>query len=213
MSGRNQGYMRPTKADTQRRIESDGPQRIHTYAGIQVEPNRWIIEACEEAKRSVKAGGGPFGAVLVQMDDETGDVIRFWRGRNQVAESNDPTAHAEITVIRSACRDLGVYDLSKIKPENGGSSRRGATSHCELYSSCEPCPMCYSAMLWARIPVLVFSATRYEASQPDVGFSDSGIHEELGREYTDRSIRVRQSICPCALEPFEDWKRSSNPRY
>jgi len=193
--------------------DSNDSLRVHTYAGIQVEPNRWIIEACEEAKRAVKAGGGPFGAVLVQVDDETGSIIRLWRGRNRVAESHDPTAHAEISAIRLACRDLGAHDLGRIGSEAGSSSLRNATSHCELYSSCEPCPMCYSAVLWARIPVLVFSATRYEASHPDVGFSDSGIHEELMRGYTDRSIRVSQSICQITLDPFEEWKRSSNPRY
>lgn len=202
-----------TKAEILRCTEQGDFQCVHTYSGIQIEPNEWIIEACEEAKRSVKEGGGPFGAVLVQMDDKNGDVIRFWKGRNHVAEHNDPTAHAEISVIRSACRDLGVYDLGKISAEKGRSLHSGTTSHCELYSSCEPCPMCFSAILWARIPVLVFSATRYEASRPDVGFADGDIYEELRREYADRSIRVQQSICACTMDPFEDWKRSDNLRY
>jgi len=188
-------------------------QPCHIYRDILVEPDKWIGEACQEAIRSVEAGGGPFGAVLVQVDDKTGEVIRTWKGRNKVADHNDPTAHAEISVIRLACNDLGVYDLGAIDRSKARLPQRCATSHCELYSSCEPCPMCYSAVLWARIPVLVFSATRYEASHPDVGFSDSAIYDDLQRDYADRCIRVRQSICSTTLDAFEKWKKSCNTIY
>ncbi|MGD2142315.1 MAG: nucleoside deaminase, partial [Candidatus Bathyarchaeota archaeon] len=124
-----------------------------------MEPNCWIEMACNEAKQSLEMGGGPFGAVLLQIDDETGEVIRLWKDHNHVVEQRDPTAHAEISVIRSACRELGVHLLGRIDKAQSRLPQKGETSHCEIYSSCEPCPMCFSAILWARIPVLVFSAS------------------------------------------------------
>ena len=78
----------------------------HTYKEILVKPNRWIEMACREAKNSVKVGGGPFGAVLLQIDDETDRVIRLWMDHNHVIEYIDPTAHAEVSVIRAACQEL-----------------------------------------------------------------------------------------------------------
>jgi guanine deaminase len=185
----------------------------HMYADILVEPNRWITEACEEARMSVEAGGGPFGAVLIQVDDETHQVLRYWRDRNHVTEYMDPTAHAEVSVIRSACHELNVYDLGAIKKPESMLPQVGKTSHCEIYSSCEPCPMCYAAIRWARIPVLVFSATRHEASHPDVGFSDEEVYEDLSKSYPDRCIRVHQAVCFNSLRAFEAWKKSGNPRY
>jgi len=176
------------------------------YHGTQAEPNKWLVMACEEAKKSVEEGGGPFGAVLLQVGDETGTVIRLWRDHNRVTEQSDPTAHAEVMVIRAACRELGTCDLGSIAGD-------GEPSHCELYSSCEPCPMCYSAVVWARIPVLVFSATRADASAPEIGFSDKEIHSELKKDYKSRSVRVYQAACSNAMEAFEMWKRSGNKMY
>jgi len=181
-------------------------QTFGLYRGTQAEPNKWIVLACEEAKSSVEEGGGPFGAVLLQIGDETGMVIRLWRDHNRVTECSDPTAHAEVMVIRAACHELGTYDLGSI----GGDEE---TSHCELYSSCEPCPMCYSAIVWARIPVLVFSATRADASDPEVGFSDEEIYSELKKDYRSRSVRVYQATCGNTMEAFELWKKSENTRY
>jgi guanine deaminase len=181
------------------------------YNDVLVEPNKWIRKACEEARASVDAGGGPFGAVLIQVDDETKRVIRYWRDRNHVTEFRDPTAHAEISVIRSACHELDVYDLgSIIKPESR-LPQTGETSHCEIYSSCEPCPMCYAAIRWARLPVLVFSATRYDASV--AGFSDGELYDDMMKKYPERGMRVLQAFCPESLEAFEAWKRSGNLRY
>jgi len=185
----------------------------HMYTDILVEPSRWITEACDEARVSVDAGGGPFGAILIQVDDETNQVLRYWRDHNHVTEYKDPTAHAEVSVIRSACHQLNVYDLGAISRTESRLPQVGETSHCEIYSSCEPCPMCYAAIRWARIPVLVFSATRHEASSPDVGFSDNEVYEDLGKSYRDRGINVYQAVCPGSLEAFEAWKRSGNPRY
>ncbi|UCD46233.1 MAG: nucleoside deaminase [Candidatus Bathyarchaeota archaeon] len=169
--------------------------------------------ACEEARWSVEVGGGPFGAVLLQIDDGTGEAIRFWRDHNHVVEHSDPTAHAEISVIRSACHELGVHDLGEIRGSESKLPQEGEISHCEIYSSCEPCPMCYSAISWARIPVLVFSATRFEASDERVGFLDDHIYEELRKDYPRRKIRVYQALCPGTLDAFELWKKGDYARY
>lgn len=194
------------------KIES-GPEVIHVYEDILVESNPWIELACEEAERSVETGGGPFGAVLLQIDDETHEVIRYWKDHNHVVEHSDPTAHAEISVIRAACHELGVHDLDRIERAQSNMPQRGEKSHCEIYSSCEPCPMCYSAIHWARIPVLVFSATCLDASGEGVGFSDAEIYDELTKEHKDRSIRVYQALCPRTLDAFKKWKEADNPRY
>lgn len=183
----------------------------HVYEGILIESNPWIELACEEAIRSVECGGGPFGAVLLQVDDETNQVIRYWLDHNHVVERSDPTAHAEISVIRAACRELGVHDLGRIEKARSKMPQEGETSHCDIYSSCEPCPMCYSAIHWARIPVLVFSATCLDASR--AGFSDAEIYDELRKEHRDRSIQVYQALCTKTLEAFERWRKADNPRY
>ena len=183
------------------------------YEGITVAPNYWVALACEEARASVERGGGPFGAVLLQIEDETNEVIRYWLDHNHVTEYNDPTAHAEISVIRSACHELGVHNLEEIKKHESTLPQKGETSHCEIYCSCEPCPMCYAAIMWARIPVLVFSATRYEAAQPGVEFLDMEIYDELKKDYGERSIRVCQAMSANALEAFELWKRTEKIKY
>ncbi len=161
----------------------------------------------------MERGGGPFGAVLLQIDDETNEVIRYWRDHNHVTEFSDPTAHAEISVIRSACHELGVHNLGEIRDDESALPQKGRISHCEIFCSCEPCPMCYAAIAWARIPILVFSATRYEAAQPGVDFSDAEIYDELKKEYEERSIRVYQAASDNALEAFELWKRSDNVKF
>jgi guanine deaminase len=183
------------------------------FAGIEAAPNRWVELACEEAKASVEVGGGPFGAILVQVDDETGRAIRYWRDSNHVVELSDPTAHAEISVIRSACGELGVFRLDRIARDGSRLPQEGPTSHCEIYSSCEPCPMCYSAIAWARIPVLVFAATRFEASAPEVVFRDEAMHRELCKPYGERSVRVYHASSPCSAEAFDLWRRSGNRSY
>jgi tRNA(Arg) A34 adenosine deaminase TadA len=180
---------------------------------ILVKPNRWVEMACQEAKDSVAVGGGPFGAVLLQIDDETNQVIRLWKDHNHVTERLDPTAHAETSVIRAACQELGVIDLGCIEKAESRLSQEGETSRCEIYSSCEPCPMCYSAIAWARIPALVFSASRFDASVKGVGFQDEELHAELTKEYPERKIRVHQAPSPRALEAFELWKAGSFTRY
>lgn len=199
----------------QRKIQKteSNPEVPHVYEEILIESNPWIELACEQAERSVETGGGPFGAVLLQIDDETNEVIRYWKDHNHVVEHSDPTAHAEISVIRAACHELGVHDLGRVERAQSNMPQRGGTSHCEIYSSCEPCPMCYAAIHWARIPVLVFSATCLDASGEGVGFSDAEIYDDIRKDHKDRSIRVYQAVCECTLDAFMSWKKSENRKY
>lgn len=183
------------------------------YDEVEVESNKWIELACQEAKESVEEGMGPFGAVIVQIDDESGHVIRYWKNHNHVTGDCDPTAHAEITAIRTACSELGVFNLGKINKDEAKLPQRGEYSHCEIYSSCEPCPMCMSAIYWAKIPVVVFAATRYDASQQGLGFQDEELFIELQKAYKDRKIRIYQASCPNSLDAFNLWKRVDKIHY
>ncbi|MFC3227003.1 nucleoside deaminase [Marinibaculum pumilum] len=179
------------------------------YDGIECGGNRWAEMAAAEARLSVDQGGGPFGAVIVQVDDETGAAIRYWRNRNRVTATFDPTAHAEVCAIRDAARELGVYNLGRIARDEARLPQAGATSTCILYASAEPCPMCYGAIYWARIPRLVFAATRYDAAVQGVEFSDEALYRELSLPYRDRpGIRARQATIPTSLDAFNLWKRS-----
>ncbi|MBB4314733.1 nucleoside deaminase [Roseospira marina] len=184
------------------------------YAGIAAEDDPWIRRACAEAVASVADGGGPFGAVLVQIDDETGRVLRHWIGRNRVTLTHDPTEHAEIHAIRAATRDLGVVHLSGIAREVARRPQTGATSHCVLYSSTEPCPMCYGALAWARIPVLVFAATRYDAEEGGLGFLDRALHDAVALPYRNRpDVVVRRAETPEATAAFAAWRDAEGVAY
>lgn len=134
--------------------------------------------------------GGPFGAVVVK----DGRIVG--RGRNQVILTNDPTAHAEIAAIRGACRYLESYSLHG----------------CELYSSCEPCPMCLGAIYWARIERLYFGCTRFDAEL--IGFDDGIFYQEINQPYQLRSLKTEQLMRDHAFEIFEKWRRlSRKPTY
>jgi len=126
-------------------------------------------------------GGGPFGAVVV-CDGET-----VGRGCNQVTSLLDPTAHAEIMAIRAACQSLGRFDL------------RG----CELFTSCEPCPMCLAAIYWARLDKVYYACTRHDAAA--IGFDDNFIYEELPLEIAQRSLPMEQVERESSLGLFRDW--------
>jgi tRNA(Arg) A34 adenosine deaminase TadA len=180
---------------------------------LEVQTNKWMDMACEEAKNSVNCKGGPFGAVIVQIDDQSEEVLRYWRNHNHVTLWNDPTAHAEVTTIRSACQALGVFDLGCIKKDETKLPQPGETSHCEIYSSAEPCPMCFAAICWAGIPALYFAATRYDAAQQGVNFSDEAIYDELNRHYKDRSMKIYQCTTANSLDAFNLWKRSKKIPY
>ena len=126
--------------------------------------------------------GGPFGALIVR----DGQVIG--RGWNQVTSTNDPTAHAEIVAIREACRETGSFLLPG----------------CELYSSCEPCPMCLSAAYWAGLRRVYFAARRSDATE--AGFRDETLYEELARDHAARSLPCAELLREEALAAFQEWK-------
>lgn len=130
--------------------------------------------------------GGPFGAVIVK----DGNVIG--RGWNCVTSSNDPTAHAEVMAIRDACATLNTFDLSG----------------CEIYASCEPCPMCLSAIYWARLNHLYFAADRNAAA--DAGFDDEMIYREISKDWKNRNLPAGQLLPAEAQEAFERWNEKTN---
>ena len=144
-----------------------------------------LAEAIDLAARSAGEGGGPFGAVLVHG----GRVVA--RGTNRVVLDRDPTAHAEIVAIREAARRLGTHDLS------------GAV----LYSSCEPCPMCVSAIHWARIERIEYAADRHAAAR--AGFDDELLYRELDLAPTARSVPATRRLAERGEEPFDAWR--ANP--
>jgi len=185
-----------------------------TYQGIEVKGNQWMKLANQAALASVKHGGGPFGAVIVQIDDKTGTVIRYWVNHNQVVKNDDPTAHAEIATIRAAAKQLGVINLGHIKKEESKLAQPSEWSHVVMYSSAEPCPMCLAAIYWAGIRELVFSATRYDAAVKGVNFSDKMIYEELKRPYKNRKkMIVRRAGEGNSLDAFNYYKRTPVKRY
>ena len=144
----------------------------------------FMQEAIRLSLEMMRAGkGGPFGAVVVR----DGEIIGS--GWNQVTSANDPTAHAEIVAIREACRKAGAFFLE------------GA----ELYASCEPCPMCLSAVYWARISRVYYAANRRDAAE--AGFLDEMIYEELAREATQRRIPCIGLGREQALAAFREWKQ------
>lgn len=130
------------------------------------------------------ARGGPFGAVVVS----NGKIIA--EGANQVTTTNDPTAHAEVVAIREACKKLGVFDLEG----------------CEIYTSCEPCPMCMAAIYWARLSRVYFANSGADAAS--AGFDDSMIYRELAQPNVQRKIPMIQLMREEALEAFRAWQRN-----
>ena len=142
--------------------------------------------AIELSIKSVNNGGGPFGRVIVK-----GDKI-IAEGSNKVTSNNDPTAHGEIVAIREACKKLNNFSL------NG----------CELYSTCEPCPMCLSAIYWARIDKIYYANTREDARKID--FDDSLIYTELQKNIDKRKIPMIQILRNEALKAFELWDQKKD---
>jgi guanine deaminase len=138
------------------------------------------------AEDNVKNGGGPFGAVIVK----DGEIIG--KGVNTVTSHNDPTAHAEINAIRNACKNLSSFQLDD----------------CEIYSSCEPCPMCLGAIYWARPSKLYFAASKTDAA--NVGFDDSFIYEEIDKTYHERKIETIKIEHKKRLNPFKQWTDSES---
>ncbi len=183
------------------------------YSRIEVEGDRWMRLACQAARQSVEEKGGPFAAVILQIDDSTDQILRYWVNYNQVTKAFDPTAHAEIMAIRSACASLEVFDLGSIRKEESRLPQPGDVSHCVIYSSAEPCPMCYAAICWANIPMLLFAATRFDAAAQGVDFSDEALYEELAKPYYERCVRVYQCTVDNSLDAFNLWKVSPKIQY
>ncbi len=149
--------------------------------------NTFMKRAAALALEKMRADqGGPFGAVIVR----TGEIIA--EGWNQVTSTNDPTAHAEIVAIRHACAALGVFNLQG----------------CDIYTSCEPCPMCLGAIYWARLHRLYFANTRADAAK--IGFDDEFIYREIATEIGTRSIPSQQMKSTAAQQAFREWMESPN---
>jgi len=143
--------------------------------------------AIDTALDNIKSNnGGPFGAVIVK------DGVLIAKSPNTVTSSNDPTAHAEINAIRLACKELNTFDLSG----------------CEIYSSCEPCPMCLSAIYWARISKVYYAADRFNAQK--AGFDDSFIYNEISLSEKERSIYMENAMHKEGQMPFELWQETEN---
>jgi guanine deaminase len=145
----------------------------------------WMSQAIDLALENARSErGGPFGALVVK------DNRLIATGVNAVTNNNDPTAHAEVMAIRNACRVLGDFQLSG----------------CEIYTNCEPCPMCLGAIYWARAERFYFACSREDAAA--YGFEDAFIYDELHRQPEERAISGRCLITEKCLLPFEQWKRS-----
>ncbi len=148
--------------------------------------NRFMSRAIELSIESVKSGGGPFGSVIIKNNEIISE------GMNRVTKNNDPTAHGEIGAIRNACKKLNDFSLKG----------------CELYTSCEPCPMCLSAIYWSRIDKIYYANTRDDAKKID--FDDSLIYSELTKKIKERKIPTTQLMRDEALQGFTLWKNTEN---
>lgn len=143
----------------------------------------FMRKAIELSRQHMQAGaGGPFGAVIVK----DGKIIS--EGWNQVSSTNDPTAHAEVQAIRKACKAVENFDLT------------GA----EIYTSCEPCPMCLAAIYWARIGKIYYANTRRNAA--DIEFDDDFIYQEIPKPLDQRKIPMEQILAEDAIEVFKEWQ-------
>lgn len=141
-----------------------------------------LNKACEIASISIENNGGPFGCIIT--DCEFNEIST---GYNMVTMTNDPTAHAEIVTIRNACRQLNTFDLSGYK----------------LFTSCEPCPMCLSAIYWARITDVYYTNTRNDAK--NIGFDDEFIYEEFTKDIENRKIKMHKLNISNGLDHFHKW--------
>jgi len=187
---------------------------LDVYHGIQAKGDPWMKMANREALNSVEHGGGPFGVVILQIDDKSGKILRYWINHNHVVEWADPTAHAEVTTIRSASRELGVLNLGHINQKEAKLPQPSEWSHCVLYSSAESCPMCTAAIYWAGIGEVAFSATRFDAAVKGVDFSDEMIYDEFARPYDKRQhMHIVHSITDNSLDAFNYYKRNNVARY
>lgn len=149
--------------------------------------NPFMARAIELSIENVRSGnGGPFAAIVVK----DGQIIA--EGTNEVTATNDPTAHAEVVAIRGACKKLGTFELKD----------------CDLYTSCEPCPMCLGAIYWARPRQVYFGNTAADAA--NAGFDDSFIYQEIARPHSQRKIPMSQMMKEEAIEAFRAWSSKAD---
>lgn len=144
----------------------------------------FMKRAIELSKKNIETGGGPFGAVVVKDGKIIGE------GCNKVTSANDPTAHAEVEAIRQACKNINHFDLT------------GAV----IYTSCEPCPMCLSAIYWARLSTIYFANTKSDAAS--IQFDDDFIYTEIPKKHSERKINMVQMMHDEAFEVFKAWDMS-----
>ena len=148
--------------------------------------NKFMTRAIELSIENVNLGGGPFGSIIVQNDKVIAE------GSNKVTLNNDPTAHGEIVAIRNSCKILNSFSLKG----------------CDLYTSCEPCPMCLSAIYWARIDKIYYANNRKDAQEID--FDDSLIYSEIQKNINERKISMTQMMRDEALKAFELWDKKTD---
>ena len=151
-----------------------------------ISKNKFMLRAIELSISSANGTGGPFGCVIVKDDKIIAE------GSNKVTFSNDPTAHAEIVAIREACKKLNTFNLSG----------------CDLYASCEPCPMCLSAIYWSRVDNIFYANTREDAKK--INFDDSLIYSEISKKNEYRKIPIKQMLRDEALKAFEIWNKKTD---
>jgi len=148
---------------------------------------KFMTEAVNAALKGMNNNeGGPFGCIVVK----NGQIVG--RGNNKVTSTNDPTAHAEVNAIRDACKNLDSFQLDG----------------CEIYTSCEPCPMCLGAIYWARPDKVYYGSNQSDAA--NIGFDDAFIYEEIPLPYSERSIPFEQLAREIALEPFQEWTKKED---
>ena len=145
-----------------------------------------MLRAIELSLSSDNNNGGPFGSVIKKKNKIIAE------GSNKVTLSNDPTAHAEVVAIREACKKLNTFNLSG----------------CDLYTSCEPCPMCLSAIYWSHVDSIFYANTRDDAKNID--FDDSLIYSEISKKNEDRKIQIKQMLREEALKAFELWSKKTD---
>ncbi|MDB5207352.1 MAG: tRNA-specific adenosine deaminase [Flavisolibacter sp.] len=162
-------------------------QLLNSQSLHMTREEKFMMEAIALSKNGSENGeGGPFGCVIVKDNSIIG------RGNNKVTSTNDPTAHAEVVAIRDACKNLGTFQLDD----------------CEIYTSCEPCPMCLGAIYWARPKVIYYANNREDAAA--IGFDDSMIYEECSKPLSDRMIPMISVAHDEAFRVFEEWKENEN---
>jgi tRNA(Arg) A34 adenosine deaminase TadA len=147
---------------------------------------KFMQRAIELSIENIENGGGPFGAVIVK----DGKIIA--EGTNRVTADHDPTAHAEIYAIRKAAKTLNTFDLSG----------------CEIYTSCEPCPMCLGAIYWAHLDKIYYGNTKTDAKE--IGFDDSFIYDEIALNPQDRKLKSEQILPDKAIVAFKDWTKKED---